>query len=122
MSEPALSAFNAAIKDVQLEPLDNELPKMLFICGAPRSGTTIMAQSLCYVGKVGYINNLVARFVSNPELGVLYSSALNMNKYFSGHSNYGSTDHPTEPHEFGQGWQRLLDVSSVEEPLSLIHI
>jgi len=86
---------------------------MVFICGAPRSGTTYLYQCLSYHLEVGYINNLVARFMSKPALGVLLMQALELPKVFSGHSDYGVTSDITEPHEFGRGWAQMLDAEGL---------
>ncbi len=100
--------FNQAIGSVRTTDQPGPTPKIVFICGTPRSGTTILCQSLAYCADVGYIDNLIARFATNPALGALLSQSLNLPKRFSGRSDFGQTWHLTEPHEFGLGWTHLM--------------
>lgn len=112
----AFSEFNKTIQSVVLEELPGPTPTMIFICGTPRAGTTILYQSLVHCGNVGYISNLIARFASNPRLGVRLAQALNMPKRFTGHSTFGRTEHISEPHEFGLGWLHLLQLDNLWQP------
>lgn len=114
--ERAFSEFNEMIRRVSIEEVPGPTPTIIFICGTPRSGTTILYQSLVHCGRVGYISNLVARFASNPRLGVRLAQALDLPKAFTGKSSFGRTEHITEPHEFGRGWLDLLQVDAMRQP------
>jgi len=116
MSETPFEAFNRRIAALPTEDLPGPTPKTLFICGTPRSGTTILCQSLTYCADVGYIDNLIARFATNPALGVLLSQAMDLPKVFTGKSDFGRTDTLSEPHEFGLGWTHLLPPGGIEQP------
>lgn len=110
-SEDALQEFSKAIAAAQLPALKNSVPPIVFICGAPRSGTTYLYQTLAYHGDVGYIDNMIARFFSNPPLGVRFSQGMDLKAVFTGRSEFGRTSHLTEPHEFGRGWAALLGLN-----------
>ena len=112
----SFEAFNAAIDGLTLPDPSGPTPPILFICGTPRSGTTILCQSLAYAGELGTITNLIARFASNPRLGVLLHQALDQPKTFTGRSDFGRTEGLTEPHEFGLGWTNLLGFDALQEP------
>jgi len=88
-----------------------------FVIGAPRSGTTILHQALCYVSDVAYIDNLIARFHWYPELGISVSRELDYPKRWSGRSRFGATDGVSEPHEFGRFWLDELGVDSMVQTL-----
>jgi hypothetical protein len=104
------------IRTVAVKDLPGPTPTIVFICGTPRSGTTILYQSLVRCGQVGYISNLIARFASNPRLGVRLAQALDLPKVFTGQSTFGRTEHITEPHEFGRGWLDLLRLETIRQP------
>lgn len=112
----AFDAFDTALKEGRPPILPTDVPPSAFICAPPRSGSTLLYQALAYQGEVGFIDNLSARFAGDPPLGALLSRALAAPKVFTGHSNFGRTDHITEPHEFGLGWERLLGGVGVAEP------
>lgn len=109
-------SFNAAILTAEVPIYEGPTPKMLFVCGTPRSGTTILSQSLSYFGDVGFIDNLIAKFASNPILGVMLSRALDLPKEFTGFSDFGRTTRLSEPHEFGLGWENMLVPSGTVQP------
>lgn len=79
------------------------------VLGPPRSGTTLLMQVLAAGTDLRYINNLVARFWSAPEVGLALSRQVlgdNVSLGFS--SRYGRTSHPSSPHEFSYYWRRWL--------------
>ncbi len=87
----------------------------IFIIGAPRSGTTLIYQSLISHYDIGYPSNLIAKFWSNPLIGLsLQSSLISSWNYTSKFkSNHGySKNSFLEPHEFGYFWQRWFDNTS----------
>src|SRR5688572_30011389 len=66
-------------ESIALMPLDeavadssSQLP-VVYIVGAPRSGTTLVSQLLAKYLDVGYINNLIARFWMRPLAGIRLS-------------------------------------------------
>ena len=82
---------------------------MVFIIGAPRSGTTLLSQLLSSSGLFGYINNFIARFWTAPTLGALiYKTVLDheCRGNSSLQSHLGVTENLHEPHEFGYFWRR----------------
>ena len=115
-SDDAFSEFNTAISTLSMPTLEGPTPPTIFICGTPRSGTTYLYQLLSFVGDVGYISNLVARFAENPLLGIRLSQALNLTKIYSGISKFGLTHDLSEPHEFGKGWSHILTRNAVLQP------
>lgn len=114
--EAALASFNQQIERIPAETLTGPTPKIVFICGTPRSGTTVLAQALAHAGDLGVVNNLIARFVANPVLGVRLWQALNLPKVYSGRSTFGATPGLSEPHEFGRFWLRTLNLDGLAEP------
>lgn len=114
--EQAFEAFNAVISDAPQVRLASVVPPILFVCGPPRSGTTFVSQALAHGGNMGSINNLVARFSTNPVLGIRLAQAIDLPNTFSGQSDYGRTATLSEPHEFGKGWLRILGLDSLMQP------
>lgn len=80
----------------------------VFIVGAPRSGTTLITQIIAAAFDIGYISNSAAAFWQAPAMGVRYSRQLIGGSVFTGTSEWGGTHAPTEPHEFGGFWRRML--------------
>ena len=119
-SDLAFERFNAALKDLQMQDIGGPIPPTIFVCGTPRAGTTYLYQMISYVGHVGYINNLTARFAGHPTLGALLSEAVALPKKFSGRSNFGQTSDISEPHEFGRGWQNILGGNGLQEPKTIV--
>lgn len=115
-AEVAFAAFNAAIETIGPMPVAATVPPIIFICAAPRSGTTLAYQTLSHGGGMGSITNLVARFITNPVLGVRLAQALNLPSQFTGQSTFGQTQGLSEPHEFGQGWLRILGLDGLSQP------
>jgi hypothetical protein len=102
-----------------LEPLEYtiKLPyqspqyPVIFIIGAPRSGTTLVSQIISSLSGIGYISNFVARFWLAPSIGIKISEALKINQklFTSYQSKFGRTKGWNEPHEFGYFWNRWFD-------------
>ena len=99
-----------------------------FVVGLQRSGTTLLMQLLTRAFDFGYADNVVARFWGAPEVGVLVSRSLRAElgeaaeptqAGFS--SDYGTTDGPQGPHEFGYFWSRWFDFADAHElPASML--
>lgn len=81
----------------------------IFIIGAPRTGSTILYQTLTNLYDVLYIDNLVCRFHRNLFLGFWLSNKLYGSKP---HNNYkafhGRTKGGNAPSECGHFWYRWL--------------
>ncbi len=113
-----LCALNDAVAGVpsDLGGTDTFDKPVMFICGAPRSGTTLLYQLLAYVGEVGYVNNLVARFYANPPLGAWLSEQAQIDRVFLPKSVYGRTFGASAPHEFGRFWLDAFGLDAIGEP------
>jgi len=86
---------------------------VVFVIGAPRSGTTIMTQILSYGLGAGYIPNLAARFWRAPVTGLrLAREVLGPREHWSPGfaSTHARTHEPDGIHEFGYFWKYWLDV------------
>ena len=84
----------------------NSFP-FIFVCGLPRSGTTLLMQLLSNCLDVGYINNLIARFWSAPLYGIVLSKILlsaEKEKIQDYTSSWGKTKYIDGPHEFSYFW------------------
>ncbi|MCP4971595.1 MAG: hypothetical protein GY932_13505 [Arcobacter sp.] len=118
MSEHLIDPFEKVIKILNKNLLeehkklfvDNKQDKVsIHIIGAPRSGTTLLSQTIVSLTNIGYINNLIAAFYNVPLFGVVLSKKLLNEKYQSNlMSTFGRTEVITEPHEFGRFWLNIL--------------
>jgi len=84
---------------------DRTIP-IVFIVGAPRSGTTLLYQLMCTHLNVGYVSNAMARWWMAPVAAARCRSPL-CDRASGGAfaSNLGRTEGPNGPHEFGWFWQ-----------------
>lgn len=105
-----------------LGPLQGELEAggtdtvkpILHVVGPPRSGTTLAMQLIASCTDIGYIDNTAAAFWEAPAYGLLLSRHLNAGaRATTWRSQFGQTKGPTEPHEFGRFWLRLLGYRSM---------
>ena len=93
---------------------DSLRPPLVHIIGPPRSGTTLALQVLSSSLDIGYITNTAAAFWRAPAVGVILSRHLHQRDRASGfESEYGRTQGPQEPHEFGRFWLELLGYRSM---------
>jgi hypothetical protein len=102
------------LRNALLRPLDGLLvhwharrnAPVVFIVGAPRSGTTLLYQTLTRHLAVGYVRNAVAKFWSAPLVGSVLCAW--QHRRTSTHaeftSEYGRTDGAHGPHEFSWFW------------------
>ena len=84
----------------------------LLVTGCPRSGTTLMLQSLQSSARCAVVDHLAAALWRRPDVGVLLSqhvAALAGPFSPSFHSKYGMTENWREPHEFSYFWRDALD-------------
>ncbi len=114
--EEWLVALNEVLKRTNLPapPCSNVagLP-ILYIVGAPRSGTTLLSQIVSRVLPIGYINNFIARFWLRPSVGIRLSQAVlgsDSRDKFDFQSKHGVTKGPYGPHEFGYFWRHWLQL------------
>ncbi|MGH8643132.1 MAG: sulfotransferase [Gammaproteobacteria bacterium] len=113
--EAFLHALNKALASVPLPPLAYQadpwaLP-IIYIVGAPRSGTTLLSQLLSRCLEVGYINNVIARFWMRPRIGIRLSRILlgpDGREKIALQSVHGTTKELAGPHEFGYFWRHWL--------------
>lgn len=117
--ENFLGLFNEHLQAFE-EASYHELPESapsIYVCGAPRSGTTLLTQAIASALDVQPVNNLVAAFWQAPCMGLRLSQKLLGGQFLSGfQSEYGRTVDIREPHEFGYFWSRLLGYSEMNEP------
>lgn len=107
--------FNLALQQIDLSPVpvssDPKRLPLIYIIGAPRSGTTLLSQLVSRFLPVGYINNLIARFWLNPSIGIRISNAVlgsSARNQITLSSTHGSTQGTENPHEFGYFWRYWL--------------
>lgn len=117
--EDFFSALNQALFRAELPtlPVDDSVRAMplIYIVGAPRSGTTLLSQLISRHLPVGYISNLVARFWLRPSVGIRLSAALfadDERRKISLRSTHGTTDGVSNPHEFGYFWRHWLKLDA----------
>src|SRR5215831_19286131 len=112
----SLNRHLAVIDAGRTAQIEKEFP-LLFIVGLPRSGTTLLSQLVSRYLRVGYINNIVARFWLNPLVGIALSRAIlgqNPGEKISLESKHGVTQEPWGPHEFGYFWRHWLHLDECE--------
>jgi hypothetical protein len=110
-----IDALNDALQPLEqayVEEFSAPTEPVLFIVGAPRSGTTLLSQLLIAKYRIGYVSNLVSRFWKAPYLGLLIMQDVReadqlLNVNFS--SEHGFTSGYEGPHEFGYFWRRWFD-------------
>jgi hypothetical protein len=118
-SESRLQALNTLLHPLQVQ-LESRLTSperpLVFIIGAPRSGTTLVSQLLARSGQFGYISNFVARFWLAPGVGAMIEQSLDPSGTGSEieyKSSYGVTHGLKSPHEFGYFWSGWFDRGQV---------
>ncbi|CAN5355208.1 hypothetical protein BH24PSE2_BH24PSE2_03070 [soil metagenome] len=111
-AERVLAALNerlAALERDLIAPFDTPRHPVVFIVGAPRSGTTLLEQLLLTRFEFGYVDNLIARFWLAPYVGSVLAAQLRnpaRPPAVGSHSDYGATHGSEGPHEFGYFWRR----------------
>ena len=127
--EERLKHLNANLAPLESQLISSfDLPQLpiVFIVGAPRSGSTLLSQILAQTGSFSYITNFVARFWMAPYVGMLIEDALGIRKLEGDRSfvsRFGVTEGWVGPHEFGYFWSRWfrfgethqLDAKGLEE-------
>ena len=121
--ESVLAEINSAIPDTMTPPYNTPQMPVVFIVGAPRSGTTLMSQWLSASGLFAYPSNLIARFFGNPYLGAKIQQALitsdsnrqifTEDQTFSFSSDLGRTDGALAPSEFWYFWRQFFHFGDI---------
>ncbi len=120
--ESVLQLTNEALEETERELVAGfDVPRQptVFIVGAPRSGTTLLAQLMLLRFELGYVSNLTARFWRAPYIGCRLSASFQRDGAAPGialESDLGATDGPAGPHEFGYFWRRWLPYVEGHEP------
>ena len=121
-----LNTLMAPLEGQLISGFDQPRLPIVFIVGAPRSGSTLLSQTLAQTGAFSYVSNFVARFWMAPYVGTLIEDALGIRKLECDHSfvsRFGVTEGWAGPHEFGYFWSRWfrfgethqLDTKALEE-------
>jgi hypothetical protein len=110
--ERYIDQLNLYLQNFELEEVPrNGESAIVYIVGLPRSGTTLLSQLVSRYLPVGYVNNLIARFWSNPVVGIHLSRAVLgsfAREKIALSSVHGVTADPWGPHEFGYFWRHWL--------------
>lgn len=116
------------LKNRALEPVDALLRRkyagakepIVFIVGAPRSGSTVLYQLMAEHLDVGFVNNKMARYFAAPLIAAMLHGRAGGGHELDLASEYGRTSGDRSPHEFSWFWHyhgdfRLHDDLSAEE-------
>ncbi|MBB3208337.1 hypothetical protein FHS27_004165 [Rhodopirellula rubra] len=117
--ESFLERLNASLRsfDQSLHVNDSSDHPSVYVFGVPRSGTTLLYQSIAAHLPVDYISNLTAAFWEAPVVGLkLSKKLLDSERPTEINSHYGQTKVPAGAHEFGYFWAKHLRYSSLREP------
>ena len=120
--------------EILLRSVNNKLSKMhlgiepeghkprkpiIFVVGIQRSGSTLLMQLLTHYFQFTYPDNITARFWRSPHLGILISKSLQhqfkQQSVSSFLSDYGVTNEPFAPHEFGYFWSHYFGFEPVHQ-------
>lgn len=120
--ERLLKAINEILGPAEDQILERySMPQypVVFVVGAPRSGTTLMMQWMASSDRFAYPTNLLSRFYGAPHIGALIQQLLTAPEYnyndeildFSGEitfkSSLGKTQGALAPNEFWYFWRRF---------------
>jgi hypothetical protein len=129
-------AMETALLGLVLTPLDLLLqiaekrryqkaskPKLplIFVCGAPRSGTTLVSQVLIAHLPVCYINNLTAVFPRSPIVGSLLFGKPIGQRELPYNSYYGKSRHFSGPNDALYIWDCWFGTDRTRIPSALGH-
>jgi hypothetical protein len=121
--EKLLAELNSLLEPVEAELLeDYRMPRypVVFVVGAPRSGSTLLMQWLAHTGRFAYPTNLLSRFYAAPFVGAKIQQLLTAPEYsfrdelfdfvgeISFSSSLGKTKGVLAPNEFWYFWRRFI--------------
>ena len=127
--EEALLDLNQLIEEAQ--PKDvcfSDKPPIILIMGCARSGSTLMMQWLSSLGLFSYPSNLIARFYTNPYIGIRVQQALleydplnqigfnQSDKAFK--SSLGKTTGALSPSEYWYFWRQYFKFDDNNQKLT----
>lgn len=100
-------------KEIDIEFDESNLPQLIFISYAPRTGSTVFAQCLSLTNEFSHFSNFTARFWKAPIFAALLEQEVNLKdqRFFEKatlKSVYGTSKNPVFPHEFGFFWNQFL--------------
>jgi LPS sulfotransferase NodH len=116
--EAFLARLNASLTGREWDlaaPAEAAALPLVYIVGAPRSGTTLLSQLVSRYLDIGYITNLTARFWLRPSVGIRLSQLClgpEARASIALRSSYGTTPDPAGPHEFGYFWRHWLPLDA----------
>jgi len=114
--EASNTRMNEILSEFEIYSRANINHPAIFVFGLPRSGTTLIYQTISYCLDIGYIDNIAARFWLAPLFGLSLSrSILGNQRDNSFSSDYGKSVHPAGPHEFAYFWQHWLKIRKIED-------
>jgi hypothetical protein len=128
--EEFLSKFNTSLNELEIEYTASQKPSglpVVFICGAPRSGTTFLTQALAKTGHFNYVDNFVARFWRAPFVGFYLEKLLDLRNMFEHvgytfNSHFGRTPGILDPHEFTYFWEHWLRPIVTHHVIPISHV
>jgi hypothetical protein len=110
--EKVIKEVNKRLSTLELKVIEefNMPEKPVFIVvGAPRSGTTLLLQTIIEYFNIGYVNNYIAKYWEAPVIGAILFQSMNLNKERQSFiSDSGFTTGIHGPHEFGYFWKRFF--------------
>ncbi len=121
--EKLLAELNGLLEPVETELVEDfQMPRypVVFVVGAPRSGSTLMMQWLARTGRFAYPTNLLSRFYAAPFIGAKIQQVLTAPEYsfrdelfdltgeISFSSSLGKTRGALAPNEFWYFWRRFI--------------
>lgn len=127
--ESLLKQINGLLGPVEERVIKNyRMPKypVIFIVGAPRSGSTLMMQWLAQTCRFAYPTNLLSRFYRSPYIGALIQRLLtdpefdfnheffDVSSEMSFYSDLGKTRGALAPNEFWYFWRRFFPYGEIQ--------
>ncbi len=117
--EAKLREVNMLLSATESDSIKNfAAPKypVVFVVGAPRSGTTLMLQWLASSGAFGYPSNLLSRLYAAPFIGAklqkIFADFDTKNEIFGAEKNFssnlGKTEGALNVNEFWYFWRRFF--------------
>jgi len=100
-----------------LEAARETSPRVAFIVGAPRSGTTLLYQLLASTGELTYVPNAAAGHFMAPAVGISgwRDRFAGESRELALRSEFGGTPGPHGPHEFSYFWHWWMGPASSDD-------